>query len=68
MFDRRLSDKIIAAHAEACDQRKMEIAELLMRSLEMDLSSFGGNRRERRLATELMEQTFKRHVEAKGST
>ncbi len=65
MLNRRLSDKIVAAHMQACDQEKPEIAEMLMRTLEMDLSAVGGSQTERRNATETLEDAFDRHIRMK---
>lgn len=66
MPNRRLSDKIVAAHAQACEQEKAEIAEMLMRSLELDLSAIGGSQTDRRNATEVLEDAFERHVHMKA--
>jgi len=68
MPNRRLSDKIVAAHAQACEQEKAEIAEMLMRSLELDLSAVGGSQMDRRNATEVLEDAFERHARIKTST
>jgi len=68
MPNRRLSDKIVAAHAQACEQEKAEIAEILMRSLELDLSAIGGSQVDRRDATEVLEDAFERHTRIKADT
>lgn len=39
---RRLSDKIVAAHAQACEQGKADVARHLLAALESELSAFGG--------------------------
>ena len=39
---KRLSDKIIAAHEQACEQGKAEVARHLLQALEMELSAIGG--------------------------
>ena len=39
---RRLSDKIIAAHFQACEENNKEIAELLLRALEVHITALGG--------------------------
>jgi hypothetical protein len=39
---RRLSDKILAAFNQACDQRQIEVAEHLLRALELSLTRYGG--------------------------
>lgn len=40
---RRLSDKILAAFNQACEQRKSEVAELLVRALDLTLTAQGGD-------------------------
>jgi hypothetical protein len=42
---RRLSDKILAAFDQACEQRDLEVAELLVRALERALTGVGGKGR-----------------------
>ncbi len=59
--DRRLSDKIMTAHAQACDEGKMDLAEALLKALEVDLSVIGGNQTENREATEKLEAAFELH-------
>lgn len=39
---RRLSDKILAAFNQACDQRQLDVAEHLLRALELSLTRYGG--------------------------
>ncbi|MBI3708138.1 MAG: hypothetical protein HY246_10740 [Proteobacteria bacterium] len=39
---RRVSDKILAAFNQACDQREFEVAEYLLRALELSLTRQGG--------------------------
>jgi hypothetical protein len=39
---RRLSDKVLAAFNQACDQEDAEIAEMLLRTLELILTRQGG--------------------------
>lgn len=39
---RRLSDKIVSAHEQACKQGKAEVARHLLHALEAELSAFGG--------------------------
>lgn len=67
MPDRRLSDKIIAAHQIACEEKKLEIAKLLLEALEYDLSSIGGDMREHREWSEAMETAFQLHEKAFGN-
>lgn len=39
---RRLSDKILAAFNQACEQKQAETAEHLLRALELSLTRYGG--------------------------
>jgi hypothetical protein len=41
-YDRRLSDKLLAAFDQACDQKLVAVAELLLRALETVLTKEGG--------------------------
>jgi hypothetical protein len=40
---RRLSDKILAAFNQACAQRESDVAELLVRALDLTLTAQGGD-------------------------
>lgn len=40
---RRLSDKILAAFNQACEQKQVETAEHLLRALELSLTRYGGH-------------------------
>lgn len=40
---RRLSDKILAAFTQACDQRENDVAELLVRALDLTLTRQAGD-------------------------
>ena len=62
---RRLSDKIMSAHAQACTEGKLEVAEALLRALEVDLSAIGGGKMDKRESMELLEEAFYRHQTAK---
>ena len=64
---RRLSDKIIAAHEQACADENLEVAEILLRALEVDLSAIGGSQQENRKSTELLEEAFARHEKLRSS-
>lgn len=64
---RRLSDKIIAAHKQACDDANLEVADILLRALEVDLSAIGGDQEEKRMSTELLEAAFERHDKLRAS-
>lgn len=62
---RRLSDKIIAAHEQACNERKTDIADLLLQALELDLSAIGGSKDDLRQSTMKLEAAFEIHKKAK---
>jgi hypothetical protein len=40
--DRRLSDKILSAFEQACQRRELDVAELLVKALELTLTRTGG--------------------------
>jgi hypothetical protein len=40
--NRRLSDKILLAFDQACEKREIDVAELLVRALELTLTRAGG--------------------------
>jgi hypothetical protein len=61
---RRLSDQIILAHKQACEEGRKEVAALLMEALEMDLSAIGGEHPEHRKATAQIEAAFTLQDEA----
>lgn len=63
---RRLSDKIIEAHSQACFEGKMDVAEALLAAMEADLSSIGGTAAERRRDTTIIEDVYERHRVAKA--
>jgi hypothetical protein len=44
-YDRRLSDKLLVAFDQACDQKFVPVAELLLRALEIALTREGGAKR-----------------------
>jgi len=59
---RRLSDKIAAAHEQACAQNKMTVAKHLLAALEAELSSFGGpDAVESRLVDDAIAAAYERH-------
>lgn len=64
---RRLSDKILLAHEQACGEGKADVATLLLQALELDLSSIGGKNAEHRESTELLEAAFERHEAIVGA-
>ena len=55
----RLSDKLMAAHEQACLQGKADLARCLLRALELELSGDGG-RPEQRAADQAIEDAFAR--------
>tara|TARA_B100000315_G_scaffold247552_1_gene276397 strand:+ start:71 stop:286 length:216 start_codon:yes stop_codon:yes gene_type:complete len=58
---RRLSDKIILAHKQACEESNAEVASLLIQALEVDLTAIGGIEIDHREATEKLEAAFTLH-------
>jgi hypothetical protein len=56
----RLSDKILAAHDQACNQGKPEVARLLLQALELELSHRGGPKAEERSVDPALEAAFQR--------
>ncbi|OHC75800.1 MAG: hypothetical protein A3G18_12630 [Rhodospirillales bacterium RIFCSPLOWO2_12_FULL_58_28] len=62
---RRLSDKIISAHEQACREDKMNVADLLLQALELDLSAIGGNKNDLRQSTATLEAAFETHGKSK---
>ena len=42
VYTRRLSDKIILAFDQACETQALDCAELLLKALELSLTSMGG--------------------------
>ncbi|RDD61494.1 hypothetical protein [Ferruginivarius sediminum] len=56
---RRLSDKIAAAHEQACNQGKADVARSLLHALELELSAHGGAP-EKRTIDEAIESAFTR--------
>jgi hypothetical protein len=44
-YDRRLSDKLLIAFDQACDQNLVAVAELLLRAIEIALTGEGGPNR-----------------------
>lgn len=67
MLNRRLSDKIIAAHETACEEKHKMVADLLLQALEVDLSRIGGDKDEHRKWSQEMEAAFTLHEEVFGS-
>jgi len=58
---RRLSDKILAAFEQACDRRELDVAELLVKALEITLTRVGGHGQvDKRQNTEPLVEAFAR--------
>jgi len=62
----RLSDKILDAHFQACKVGRVDVAEVLLRALEVEITAFGGLRQENRDNTEMLESAFAALEEAKS--
>jgi len=58
---RRLSDKIVVAHKQACVEHKPVVAEHLLRALEAELSAIGGAVSERRGSADAVGEAFEEH-------
>ncbi len=61
---RRLSDTIVDAHTIACSGKRQDIAEVLLRALELELQILGSYKSEERRSMELQEEAFVRHNRA----
>jgi hypothetical protein len=59
----RLSDRILEAHRLACRERRREIAEILLKALEAELSQLGKFEGEHRRSMEMLEAAFVLHRE-----
>jgi hypothetical protein len=58
---RRLSDKILAAFDQACDRHELEVAELLLKALEVTLTQVGGHGQvDKRQNTDALTEAFVR--------
>ncbi len=64
---RRLSDKIIEAHVQACAEAKLEVAEILIQALEVDLTAIGGGVGDKRQNTAMLEAAYECHKVAKDA-
>ena len=62
----RLSDKILDAHFQACKVGRVDVAEVLLRALEVEITDFGGLRHENRDNTDMLEAAFAALEEAKS--
>ena len=65
-YNRRLSNKIIAAHKMACDEKNNAIAALLLEALQIDQSSIGGEKKDHRESLALIEAAFELHDSSFG--
>lgn len=66
---RRLSDKIVAAHEQACAQGKAEVARQLLYALELELSAHGGaNVSEHRSVDKTITAAFARQQQLDSAT
>ncbi|OFX13427.1 MAG: hypothetical protein A2516_09965 [Alphaproteobacteria bacterium RIFOXYD12_FULL_60_8] len=65
---RRLSDKIAAAHAQACEEGRLEVAELLLEALELDFSASGGKMIDHREKVDEIAKIYERHEALTGSS
>jgi hypothetical protein len=63
---RRLSDRIVDAHALACEEGRLDVAEILLQALEVELSAMGGTKIENRKQIEMLEAAFELHESAKA--
>lgn len=63
---RRLSDAIVTALEAACEEKKKEVADLLLEALELDLSVVGGKMVEHRDAVGYAEKAFDLHQRTFG--
>lgn len=64
---RRLSDKIAAAHKQACEEKHEDVAELLIQALELHVSRIGGETTEHRNSMPEIEEAFELHAATKSS-
>jgi hypothetical protein len=61
VYTRRLSDKILLAFDQACETGALDCAELLLKALELSLTTMGGpGAQDRRLNMEPYMQAFDR--------
>jgi hypothetical protein len=61
----RLSDKILEAHFRACEAGRVDVAEILLKALEIEITAFGGLRRENRDNTQMLDDAFAALEDAK---
>lgn len=67
-YTRRLSDKIIQAHGQACDEGRLDVADVLLRALEVEQSAFGGAQSsDKRQSNPLLLAAYERHDQAKAT-
>lgn len=58
---RRLSDRILEAHKLACEAKRRDVADILLRALELELQALGRFEGEHRRSLELQETAFVLH-------
>lgn len=63
---RRLSDRIVGAHEQACAQGKAEVARALLQALELELSAIGGGMPEHRDVDEAVAAAYTRQRTLEG--
>ena len=55
---RRLSDRILEAHMQACKVGRTDVAECLLRALALEITAFGGLRHDNRDNTSMLDAAF----------
>jgi hypothetical protein len=66
---RRLSDKILAAFDQACDRHELDVAELLLKALEVTLTRVGGHGQvDKRQNTDALTEAFLRLQQLRAET
>ncbi len=63
-YTRRLSDKIILAHTQACDEGRLDVATALLRALEIEQTVVGGQMTDKRQSTVLLDEAYQRQERA----
>ncbi len=64
---RRLSDKLLAAHQQACEEKNGPIANKLLEALHIDLSRIGGEKLEYREDLDAFQEAFDNHHKIFGT-
>jgi len=64
-YNRRLSDKILSAHAQACDEGRLDVAAALLRALEIEQTAIGGYMNtDKRKSAALLDEAYQRQEQA----